>query len=122
VKRRTLLFLWLPPLFYLALIFTLSGMSQPPVPTIVPGNYLHYPEYAVLSFLLARAIQGAGREIPGASLLAAAFGLAVLFAAADEVRQAFVPGRIPDVADWVRDCFGAAVGAAAWRFWRHLSS
>ena len=122
MTRRNLLALWLPPLFYLTLIFTLSGMSKPPVPQLVPGNYLHYPEYAVLSFLLARAIQGGGREVPGASLLAAAFGLAVFFAAADEVRQAFVPGRIPDVADWLRDCGGAAVGVAAWKLWRHLTA
>jgi len=49
-------------------------------------------------------------------------GWAVFFAATDEVRQAFVPGRIPDVADWLRDCGGAAVGVTAWKLWRHLAS
>jgi VanZ family protein len=122
VTRRNLLALWLPPLIYLALIFTLSGMKHPPIPKSVPGNYLHYPEYAVLGFMLARAIQGGDRGRPGLSLLVTAFALSVFFGAADEVRQAFVPGRIPDVADWLRDCGGAAAGVMTWKLWRHLTA
>lgn len=122
MTRRALLAVWLPPLLYLALIYTLSGMSHPPIPKSVPGNYLHYPEYAVLGFLLARAIQGGERSRPGPALLVTAFALSAFFGATDEVRQAFVPGRIPDVADWLRDCCGAAVGVMAWKLWRHLTS
>jgi VanZ family protein len=44
------------------------------------------------------------------AVLAAAV-IASAFGATDEVHQSFVPGRNADVADWVADTLGAAVGA-----------
>lgn len=67
----------------------------------------HFLEYAVLAVLLWMA----ARRTP---LLAAYAGLAalliaVLYAASDEWHQGFVPGRVPDVRDWLADAAGALV-------------
>lgn len=111
--RRFALY-WLPPALYLALIFALSGFSQPPVPSLVDQNLLHYPEYALLGFLFARAMQGERRGFSGWGLLAGSVILASLWGVTDEIHQAFVPGRVPDPLDWWHDTVGAAAGAAAW--------
>jgi VanZ family protein len=37
--------------------------------------------------------------------------MASAFGASDEFHQAFVPGRTADVADWMADTLGAAIGA-----------
>lgn len=114
--RRFALY-WLPPIIYLTLIFTLSGMSHPPMPSIVDGNYLHYPEYAVLAALLLRAMAGAKRGFPGWGLLLLALLLSSVWGALDELHQAFVPGRVPDPSDWWHDTLGAAAGAGLWTLW-----
>lgn len=120
VTWRTFLSLWTPVFLYIALIFTLSSMSYPPVPAGVSGDLLHYPEYTVLGFLLGRALQGQKPGLPGVGVLFWAFLLSVLFGASDEFHQAFVPERVPDVMDWARDCAGTAAGVAAWWLWRRF--
>lgn len=109
---------WLPPLLYLALIYLLSGMSAPPIPVGWDGNLLHYPEYALLGLLLARALEGGRREAPWLPILLGAFAMAVVLGALDELHQSFVPGRMPDPVDWWHDAVGAAFGAAFWGIWR----
>lgn len=42
----------------------------------------------------------------------AAVVLASLYGVTDEFHQSFVPGRMPDPADWLTDTCGAALGAA----------
>lgn len=63
----------------------------------------HALAYAVLGALLAWAT---GR--PGLAV-----ALATLYGVSDELHQAFVPGRTPDVLDLVADLLGATAGAAA---------
>lgn len=65
----------------------------------------HFGGYAVLGALAARA---AGR--PGAAL---AIGL--LYAAADEWHQTFVPGRSGQLSDVLLDTAGTAAGLWVWR-------
>jgi VanZ family protein len=120
VNRREFLSLWIPPALYLLLIFVLSGMSHPPIPLGIQGNILHYPEYAVLGFILARALQGGRPGLPKAPTLLLALLLSVFFGATDEIHQAFVPNRIPDLSDWYHDSAGAAAGVLAWWLWRWL--
>ncbi len=118
MKSGHVLRFWLPPVLYCLLIFVLSQMSHPPVPPGLSGDILHYPEYGVLAWLLARALQGDKGNGVSLRVLFWAFVLAVVFGALDEVHQAFVPERLPDVVDWYHDAIGAAAGVAAWGVWR----
>ena len=114
MKLRGLLLYWFPPALYLLLIYILSGMSRPPVPEGIDQNLLHFPEYALLGFLLARALQGERRGRVSWGLMAGAVALSALFGFLDEFHQAFVPERVPDLSDWIHDLIGAAAGVLAW--------
>ena len=112
--------LWLPPALYGLLIVALSHMSRPPVPPSIPGDLLHYPEFAVLAFLLVRAFQGRRPGLPSPGAVMAALGATLAFGALDEVHQAFVPERMPDAVDWLRDAAGAGAGIVLWGLWRWM--
>jgi VanZ family protein len=111
VKRAGWAFL--PALGYAAVIFALSHQSNPlpflPAEILLHDKLLHAAEYAVLGGLLALALRLIGFR-PTAALVAAVV-LASLFGASDEFHQSFVPGRNADVADWMADTLGAALGA-----------
>lgn len=69
---------------------------------VAPIEYVHYPQYALIAYLLARA----GLPMEGAFLIATALG------AIDEAHQlAFLPRGTPDYFDW-NDVFLNATGAA----------
>jgi hypothetical protein len=105
---------WAPPVVWMCVIFAASSVPG----SNLPGGYSvqgHLAEYAVLVMLaLCRGT---------ASLRWALVALAAcsLYGVTDELHQAFVPGRMPDVMDWATDTIGAAIGiaiAAAWLRWR----
>jgi VanZ family protein len=89
----------------------------------------HVSEYALLSVLLFRALQGAmplmRRESPpGAGPshwrwrhAAVALLAAVLYAASDEWHQGFVPSRDGRARDVLWDSAGAVAGLAGWWAW-----
>jgi VanZ family protein len=100
---------WLPVVLWAAVIFSLSA-----IPSLGTGlgtwdlllrKCAHMTEYAVLAFLLARAI---GREAP-------ALLLGVLYAASDEFHQSFVRGRHASAVDVAIDTVGLLIGLLAWR-------
>jgi VanZ family protein len=68
----------------------------------------HFAIYGLLALLLARAWLAV--RWPGTAALP--FLLAVLMGGADELRQRSVPGRSAEIADWIADSLGAAVGVA----------
>jgi VanZ family protein len=96
--------LWLPVVIWAGLIFALS--SIPDLGTGLGGWDLvlrkaaHAAEFAVLGFLLVRAL---GREL-------AALAAGIAYAASDELHQSFVPGRQGTVLDFLIDAVGVAVG------------
>jgi VanZ family protein len=99
---------WLPVLVWAAVIFALSS-----VPSLNSGlgtwDYVlrkcaHMTEYGILAILLARATGS----------WASAFGLAVAYAATDELHQTFVRGRHGTPLDVGFDAAGALVGLAVW--------
>jgi VanZ like family len=96
--------LWLPVVLWAALIFTLS--SVPDLGTGLGGWDLvlrkaaHAAEFAVLGFLLLRAL---GRDLP-------ALVAGIAYAASDELHQTFVPGRQGSLLDVLVDAVGVAVG------------
>jgi VanZ family protein len=101
---RRKVFDWLPVVLWAGLIFGLS--SIPSLSTglgtwdLVLRKLAHTTEYAVLGFLLLRAI---GRQVP--AVLAG-----VAYAISDEIHQTFVPGRHGAVYDVAIDTVGVLVG------------
>jgi VanZ family protein len=100
---------WLPVVAWAALIFALS--SIPSLGTglgtwdLILRKCAHMTEYAILAFLLARAM---GREAP-------ALAAGVLYAISDEVHQAFVSGRHASPIDVAIDTVGLLLGLLVWR-------
>lgn len=101
-----------PALLQASLIFALSARPAGDYPQVeLPGldKAVHFGLYAPLGAALQWALGGPAAWAAG---LGAAYGVS------DEVHQAFVPTREPDVFDVVADALGAAAGAfgmAAWR-------
>ncbi|MGL6280029.1 MAG: VanZ family protein [Gaiella sp.] len=99
---------WLPVIAWCALIFAFSAV--PSLSTGLGGwdlllrKLAHLAEYAVLGFLLARAV--------GSTWVALALG--ALYAISDEVHQTFVPGRAGRPLDVAIDTLGVAIGIALW--------
>ena len=104
VSLNRFLKLWGPVIVWAALIFALSS-----VPSLNSGlgtwdevlrKCAHVTEYAILGFLLLRAI---GRELP-------ALLVGVSYAATDEFHQHFVAGRHGSPVDVLIDTVGLLIG------------
>ena len=95
---------WVPVVAWAGLIFALS--SVPDLGTGLGGwdlvlrKIAHAGEFAVLGFLLVRAL---GRERP-------ALALGIAYAISDEVHQHFVPGRLGSPLDVLIDAVGVLIG------------
>ena len=100
---------WVPVVLWAGLIFGLS--SIPSLSTGLGGwdlvlrKLAHATEYAVLGFLLLRALE---RELP--AVLAG-----VAYAVSDEIHQHFVRGRHGVWYDVVIDTVGVTIGVIVWR-------
>jgi VanZ family protein len=97
---------------WMVLMFWLSSRSDFPEPSLLPewlpiDKLAHLLLFAVLAALLYLA----GLRAPLAVLGAALYGMT------DEVHQMFVPGRSPDVRDWLADTLGAVLGVWAAQTW-----
>lgn len=96
---------WALAVLWAAFIFWQSGTPDAGgmLDLLPPGSdkVAHGGAFLVLAGLLTLAT--------GRPVLAAA--LAILYGATDEVHQAFVPGRYPDLLDLLADAVGAVVGA-----------
>jgi len=101
---------WFPPILYAILIFILSSLSKPPIPLEIESNLLHYPEYAVLSFLLLRAFHFGKKENVSIKNILFSFLISIFFGLSDEFHQAFVPARVPELNDLIRDSIGTLAG------------
>jgi VanZ family protein len=103
-----LLKLWLPVVVWAGLIFYLS--SIPDLKTGLAYDFLlrkiaHVIEYFIFTFLLYRAFNGAFKMEPGRLLMYPA-GLALFYAALDEMHQYFVAGRGCSLGDVLIDSLG----------------
>ncbi len=137
---RVFLKYWLPIVLWAVLIFAASGdrqssqrssriigplvrwmfpqMAEENVNDIVTGvrKCAHVTEYAILAWLLWRALRKPVRRDSRPwnwKLALVAWACAVLFAASDEFHQAFVPNREATVRDVMIDATGAALALGA---------
>lgn len=93
---------------WMGVIFALSSLPG----SAVPGKYGsagHFAVYAVLGALYFVALR---HQRPALRAVMLAVALASAYGVTDEFHQSFVPGRVPDVADWAVDTAGALAGAA----------
>jgi VanZ family protein len=137
LKLRSFANYWLPVLLWMGIIFSASGdsasfqhssriigplmrwlfphLSDDAVHAIVVSvrKCAHLAEYAVLALLLWRALrkESARDTTPWRwSKAGLVLALVALYAASDEIHQAFVPSREASVRDVLLDTAGAAFG------------
>ncbi len=118
--RSTRWLWWLLPLGWMALIWTLSAQSELLVQVSSQLRdalswVAHFSEFAVLAALLWLALRRT-MTLSEQTMLAIAFFGAALFAASDELHQAFVPGRTPDIRDLLVDVAGILLALAVIRW------
>ena len=103
---------WLPAVLWAVVIYRLSATPGSQVPPWLPAPAGHFAEYALLGACLVIPFQR--RPVWVAVIVAVV--TASVYGITDEWHQSFVPGRMPDVADWAVDTAGAIAGAslAAW--------
>jgi len=99
---------WGPAAAWAVLLFLLSsipggvgGLALP-----ISDKLVHAALYAVLGSALAFGRARSPMVVPHLVLLC----LGALYGVTDEVHQAFVPGRSPDIADWIADVVGLVTG------------
>lgn len=112
-RVKQYLLAWAPAALTMAAIWLLSSSSAPGVPIdVLPfrDRGAHFLAYGTLSFFVAHAPIRTGERRRARVWLFAVY-TAVLWGLLDEIHQAFVPGRSPDLVDLVADGLGASVGA-----------
>ncbi len=114
--RGSSLRLWAPVVLYMAAIFYISSVSDPPIPSGTDKS-LHGLTYLGLAIVVVRAVAGG---LPGPiDVWAATIAILITvgYAVTDEVHQMFVPGRSAEMYDLVADAAGAAAGTVACWAW-----
>lgn len=100
---------------------SVPGDKIPKAFELTPDKLIHCVEYAVLGFFLYRWVDLEFRFTTTATALLTLL-LGTVFGALDENYQRLIPGRNPDVYDWVLDTVGVllAVSISPWA-WQKLS-
>ena len=115
----TALGLWGPPAVLFVVIFALSstpGNRFPEHPEIF-NIVSHFVEFALLAFLLARALATVNGKNPWL-LLIVTVSLCVILGFMDELLQFTVPQRMFDLMDLFYDLLGAFTGTLLFLGWR----
>lgn len=105
---------WAPALLWMAAIFAVSHRPTVPLPDVSHADKVsHALAYAVLGVGLAYALH----RPDGGAWRGWTIALGWLYGASDEIHQSFVPGRSPEVADWVADAVGVVIGTFLFQRW-----
>ena len=106
--------LWVPVAAYMAVIFVLSSIPNPPtVPQPGSDKVLHFLLYGGLAALVVRAAAGGFDRPVTIRTVIVAVMVSALYGATDELHQHFVPPRQMDAWDLAADSVGAAASALA---------
>ena len=102
-------FFW--PVALATVIAVASGRSDVAGPSIIGiDKAIHFAVFGLLGTLVCRLHP----DLRGAWL---AWVAVSAFGAIDEWHQSFTPGRVAEVADWIADTLGAALGVALYFQW-----
>lgn len=105
----------IPMLSVMGIIFFLSHQTFEGSVSLFAGadKVAHLVIYA---FLASTIFYGLSPEVKNRPLLAMALVILIttFYGASDEFHQSFVPGRQPDLADWVADGIGALLVCIVW--------
>lgn len=112
--------LWVPVAVYMAAIFYVSSIPEPPIPANT-DKPLHWLAYSGLAVLVVRACAGGIPRRVSAGVAVAAMLITIGYGVTDEVHQLFVPGRSADVYDLAADAAGALAGTIACWAWGIIS-
>ena len=101
---------------WIVMIWALSSSSFPPpraAPSFVwalTANLAHAPLFGLLTLLWVGALLPRSRDVlpaPRSAVLAASFGIALVYGAVDEWHQSWTPGRNPSALDVLTDATGS---------------
>jgi VanZ family protein len=109
--------LWAPVVLYLALIFGLSSIANPPELPEGSDKNLHALLYSGLDLLLVRALAGGLNRPVRLGVVVTATVLSALYGVSDEIHQYYVPPRQVEALDVVADTIGAGLAAIALYAW-----
>ena len=115
--------LWIPPCSLAALIFLFSstpGTYYPKHPDFL-NNIVHFTEFGLLSFLLARTLHHR-YSLSSVGLLLWTTAICVSFGLLDEAHQFLVPERMFDLMDLVFDSMGAVAGCGSYLLFSTLKT
>jgi|SRR5208283_4432308 len=105
---------WVPALIYALFIFSLSNRAYPDAQPIFSTKVFHPIEYLVMGVFISLPLLPALWEKGLLAFSTRVFLLGVLFAASDELHQAFIPGRTPRLTDIIFwDLMGISLAWAA---------
>lgn len=111
-RLKTLLNLWIPVLFWMVLIFSLSSIQVGSTSEFYWKDFVvkktaHIFEYGILATLVYRALINSKIEKKKAMWYSVLF--AFIYGLTDEFHQSFTPGRGPKFTDALIDTTGASI-------------
>jgi VanZ family protein len=117
VSAAAVIVLWLPVAIYMAALFYLSSLPDPPAPSNVPDVSLHGVAYFGLMLVVVRAVARGRWTGVTLNALVVAWLITVVYGATDEWHQSFVPSRTADVRDLQADAIGALAAGVCVKAW-----
>jgi len=87
---------------------------QAPLPETFSDKFWHVLEYAILGFLLVRALDHAGIKFSQSQIFTIAVVLTFSYGLSDEWHQMFVEGRTASIWDALADGLGGIIGSWAY--------
>jgi len=121
LKIKRIIFLWLPPIVWMGLIFFLSSFHKLQVSEGIDDFILrkiaHMVEYLILFLLLYRAIKNTTNYSINKNLNFA-FLFSMIYAFTDEFHQSFVLGRSGNLRDIAIDIMGIFLGWIFFKKWK----
>jgi len=108
---------WLPVLLCMGFIFYASSIPGSEIPCLFPLQDIvfHLFIYSILCFFFSRALKNTYLNIRRAKIIVFTIIFGIIYAASDELHQAFVPYRSVSGFDVFIDTMGSLVGSLIYR-------